>query len=150
MLQIRWPSLPDFTGWANSASGIKLPKVKAHEIEAQPEKRARTLKHLLKANHINHSIIYNNLRFHNHLPHILGSSYILGAEAEELNHISEAESKHLEPWTDSPAEIARHDWRDFLGKREYASRISISHLTGRLTRTLDTSEHLSTSSRISS
>ena len=43
MLQIRWPSLPDFTGWANSASGIKLPKVKAHEIEAQPEKRARTL-----------------------------------------------------------------------------------------------------------
>lgn len=119
MLQIRWPSLPDFTSWASSASGIKLPKVKAHEIEAQPEKRARTLKHLLKANHINHSIIYNNLRFHNHLPHILGSSYILGADADELNHISEAESKHLEPWADSPGEIARHDWRDFLGKREY-------------------------------
>lgn len=119
MLQIRWPSLPDFSSWASSASGIKLPKVKAHEIEAQPEKRARTLKHLLKANHINHSIIYNDLRFHNHLPHILGSSYILGADADELNHISEAESKHLEPWTDSPGEIARHDWRDFLGKREY-------------------------------
>ena len=149
MLQIRWPSLPDFTGWANSASGIKLPKVKAHEIEAQPEKRARTLKHLLKANHINHSIIYNNLRFHNHLPHILGSSYILGAEADELNHISEAESKHLEPWTDSPAEIARNDRRDFLGKREYASRIVATFSTGRLTLVPDTSEHLSTSSRIS-
>jgi hypothetical protein len=148
MLQIRWPSLPDFTGWANSASGIKLPKVKAHEIEAQPEKRARTLKHLLKANHINHSIIYNNLRFHNHLPHVLGSSYILGAEADELNHISEAESKHLEPWKDSPAEIARHDWRDFLGKREYAIWTPIAHLTGRLTRVSDTSERLSTSSRI--
>ena len=120
MLQIRWPSLPDFSSWASSASGIKLSKVKTHEIEAQPEKRARTLKHLLKANHINHSIIYNDLRFHNHLPHILGSSYILGAEADELNHISEAESKHLEPWKDSPGEIARHDWRDFLGKREYA------------------------------
>ena len=120
MLQIRWPSLPDFSSWASSASGIKLPKVKAHEIENQPEKRARTLKHLLKANHINHSIIYNDLRFHNHLPHILGSSYILGADSDELNHISEAESKHLEPWTDSPGEIARHDWRDFLGKREYA------------------------------
>lgn len=119
MLQFKLPSLPDFSSWTGGAGGIKLPKVKAHEIEAQPEKKARTLKHLLKANHINHSIIYNNLKFHNHLPHVLGSSYILGAESDELNHISEAESKHLEPWKDSPGEIARHDWRDFLGKREY-------------------------------
>jgi hypothetical protein len=119
MLQIRWPSLPSFSDWANSAAGIKLPKVTAHEIEAQPEKRARTLKHLLKANHINHSIIYNNLRFHNHLPHILGSAYILGADSDQLNHISEAESKQLEHWDDSPGEIARFDWREFLGRREY-------------------------------
>jgi hypothetical protein len=134
MLQIRWPSLPDFSSWASSASGIKLPKVKAHEIENQPEKRARTLKHLLKANHINHSIIYNDLRFHNHLPHILGSSYILGADSDELNHISEAESKHLEPWADSPGEIARHDWKDFLGKREYASIMIVLRPTRTLTR----------------
>ena len=103
----------------NLGPGIKLPKVPTHSIEANSDKRARTLKHLLKANHINHSVIYNSLRFHNHTPHILSSSYILGADSDELNHIYEAESKHLEPWRDSPGEISQHDWRDYLGKREY-------------------------------
>jgi hypothetical protein len=100
-------------------SGIKLPKADIHDIEERPEKRARTLKHLIKANHINHSIIYNKLRFHNHTPHILGSAYILGADADELNHVYESESKHLEAWVDSPGEISRDDWREFLGRREY-------------------------------
>lgn len=36
-----------------------------------------------------------------------------------MSHIYDAEAKHLEPWKDSPGEIAKHDWRDFLGKREY-------------------------------
>jgi hypothetical protein len=113
--QFRLPSLPS---WPSFGGGIRLPKIEAHDIEERPEKRARTLKHLLKANHINHSIIYNQLRFHNHTPHILGSAYILGADHEELTHIYEEESKNLEPWRDSPGEIAKHDWRDYLGKRE--------------------------------
>jgi hypothetical protein len=33
--------------------------------------------------------------------------------------IYEKESKNLEPWEDSPTEISREDWRDYLGKREY-------------------------------
>lgn len=115
MFQFRLPSFPTFS----FGSGINLPKPDVHPIEERPEKRARTLKHLLKANHINHSVIYNSLRFHNHTPHILGSAYILGADSDQLNHIYEAESKHLEPWKDSPGEISEHDWRDFLGKREY-------------------------------
>ncbi len=106
--------------WFSAGSGaIKIPKAQVYDVEAKPEKRALTLKHLIKANHINHSVIYNDLRFHNHTPHILGSAYILGADAEELNHIYDAESRHLEPWKDSPGEISRHDWRDFLGKRNY-------------------------------
>ncbi|KAK4545734.1 hypothetical protein LTR36_002688 [Oleoguttula mirabilis] len=117
MFQFRFPQLPAFS--LPTAGGIKLPKTEVHDIEERPEKRARTLKHLLKANHINHSVIYNELRFHNHTPHILGSAYILGAESEDLNHIYDAESKHLEPWQDSPGEISEHDWRHFLGKREY-------------------------------
>ncbi|KJX93532.1 hypothetical protein TI39_contig4297g00012 [Zymoseptoria brevis] len=116
MFQFRLPQLPS---WSLPGSGIKVPKAEVHDIEERPEKRARTLKHLLKANHINHSIIYNQLRFHNHTPHILGSAYILGADADELNHLYEAESKHLEPWVDSPGEISRDDWREFLGKKEY-------------------------------
>ena len=116
MLQFKLPSLPSFGNLFQS--GINIPKPEIHDVEERPEKRARTLKHLLKANHINHSIIYNQLRFHNHTPHILGSAYILGADADQLNHIYEAEGKNLEPWHDSPGEIAKHDWRDYLGKRE--------------------------------
>ncbi|TKA71499.1 hypothetical protein B0A55_06482, partial [Friedmanniomyces simplex] len=119
--------LPNFSAWSlPTGTAIKLPKAAVHDIEERPEKRARTLKHLLKANHINHSVIYNELRFHNHTPHILGSAvcvsntmYIYGADSDELNHIYDAESRHLEPWRDSPGEIAKHDWRDNLGKREY-------------------------------
>ena len=53
-------------------SGLKIdiPLVEVHDIEENPEKRARTLKHLLKANHINNSIIYHHLQFHNHAPHV--------------------------------------------------------------------------------
>ncbi|KAK0278068.1 hypothetical protein LTR35_009390 [Friedmanniomyces endolithicus] len=110
MFQFR---LPNFSAWSlPTGTAIKLPKATVHDIEERPEKRARTLKHLLKANHINHSVIYNDLRFHNHTPHILGS-------ADQLSHIYDAESRHLEPWRDSPGEIAKHDWRDNLGKREY-------------------------------
>ncbi|KAK3113019.1 hypothetical protein LTR53_010108 [Teratosphaeriaceae sp. CCFEE 6253] len=117
MFQIR---LPNFSGWSlPTGGGVKLPKAKVHDIEERPEKRARTLKHLLKANHINHSVIYNELRFHNHTPHILGSAYILGADSDQLSHIYDAEGRHLEPWRDSPGEIAKHDWRDNLGNREY-------------------------------
>ncbi|KAK1089568.1 hypothetical protein LTR48_000432 [Friedmanniomyces endolithicus] len=110
MFQFR---LPNFSAWSlPTGTAIKLPKATVHDIEERPEKRARTLKHLLKANHINHSVIYNDLRFHNHTPHILGS-------ADQLSHIYDAESRHLEPWRDSPGEIAKHDWRDNLGKRKY-------------------------------
>lgn len=116
MLTFRLPSLPS---WGQFLGGIRIPKAEVHDVEERAEKRARTLKHLLKANHINHSIIYNQLRFHNHTPHILASAYILGADHDHLNDIYDAESKHLEGWVDSPGEIARHDWRDFLGKREY-------------------------------
>lgn len=49
---------------------IDLPPVDIHDVETAAEKRPRTLKHLLKANHANYSIIYHELRFHNHTPHV--------------------------------------------------------------------------------
>lgn len=116
MFQFKLPALSSFL--PATSGPVKVSKAEVHDVEENPDKRARTLKHLLKANHINHSVIYNELRFHNHAPHILGSAYILGADSNQLNHIYDAESKNLEPWKDSPGEIALHDWRDFLGKRE--------------------------------
>lgn len=98
---------------------IDLPSVEIHNVETAPEKRPRTLKHLLRANHVNHSILYHDLRFDNHLPHILGSAYILGASPDQLNHIYDEEAKELEAWKPSPGEISFEDWRDYLGEKEY-------------------------------
>ncbi|KAI0387526.1 hypothetical protein F5Y04DRAFT_240422 [Hypomontagnella monticulosa] len=98
---------------------IDIPSVEVHNVETAAEKRPRTLKHLLRANHANYSILYHNLEFHNHMPHILGSAYLLGADVQKLHKIYDVESQTLEPWTPSPAEIAQDDWRDFLGDPKY-------------------------------
>jgi Questin oxidase-like len=102
-----------------SAQSIDIPSVEIHDVETAPEKRPRTLKHLIRANHVNHSIIYHNLQYHNHMPHLLGSAYLLGASVDQLQKIYDAESKELEEWKDSPGEISDGDWRDYLGDRRY-------------------------------
>ncbi|KAH8149563.1 uncharacterized protein LAJ45_06192 [Morchella importuna] len=104
---------------AEQAPYTGLPPIATVDYETSPEKRDRTLKHLLRANHQNYSVLYSQLRFHNHLPHALGSAYLLGAGADTLNGMYEEEIRHLEPWVDAPGEISRHDWRDFLSMREY-------------------------------
>jgi Questin oxidase-like len=98
---------------------IDLPSVEIHDIETNSDRRARCLKHLLKANHVNYSIIYHNLQFDNHTPHILSSAYLLGADENHLRRIYDAEAAQLEPWVDSPSEIVQDDWRDFLGDKRY-------------------------------
>jgi hypothetical protein len=102
-----------------SAQSIDISAVEIHDVETAPEKRPRTLKHLIRANHVNHSILYHNLRYHNHMPHLLGSAYLLGANVDQLQKIYDEESKELEGWKDSPAEISDADWRDFLGDKRY-------------------------------
>ncbi|CAI6331567.1 unnamed protein product [Periconia digitata] len=115
--------IPSFLGsQTESGSRVDIDPVEIHNVETAADKRPRTLKHLLKANHVNHSIIYHNLTFHNHTPHILGSAYILGGTSEHLNAIYEKEDGELEPWKDSPGEISQDDWREFLGRREYGNR----------------------------
>ena len=51
-------------------TSINLNPAEIYDIEAKSDKRARSLKHLLKLNHVNHSILYHNLSFHNHMPHV--------------------------------------------------------------------------------
>jgi hypothetical protein len=104
--------------FGSSSRPIDLKAVPVHSIETSTDRRARRLKHLIKANHANHAVLYHNLEFDNHLSHILGSAYVLGATPEHLNDIYDNETKELEPWRDAPAEISLHDWRVFLGKRE--------------------------------
>lgn len=104
---------------SGNAKSIDLAPVEVHNVETVADKRPRTLKHLIRANHVNHSILYHNLQFDNHMVHILCSAYLLGASPEQLHHIYDIEAKSLEPWKESPQEIAENDWRDFLGDKRY-------------------------------
>lgn len=108
-----------FTPSSYASQSIEVPSVETHDVETAPEKRPRTLKHLIRANHANHSIIYHNLQYHNHMPHLLGSAYLFGASVDQMQHIYDEDSKELEEWHDSPAEISDADWRDFLGDKRY-------------------------------
>lgn len=36
-----------------------------------------------------------------------------------LHRIYESEAKDLDRWTDSPAEVSKDDWRDYLGYPKY-------------------------------
>lgn len=117
------------TSPTSDSNQISLAPVRIHDTETDTtssassvtdKKRLRRLKHLLKLNHANHAILFNHRQFHNHLPHLLGSAYILGADAEHLNDVYDSESQSgLVPWEDSPGEVSRDDWRAYLGKREY-------------------------------
>lgn len=113
------PILGKITGIGSGSRSINLPSVDVDQVETNPDKRARCLKHLIKANHVNYSVVYHNLQFDNHNPHILASAYFLGANDIQLNEIYEKEIKELEPWKSSPAEVTDLDWQDFLGDRRY-------------------------------
>jgi hypothetical protein len=70
-------SVPSFLRVGGSSYlKVDLPSVQIHDIETAAEKRPRTLKHLLKANHANYSVIYHDLRYHNHTPHVCYSNDI--------------------------------------------------------------------------
>ncbi|EQL03853.1 cell cycle checkpoint protein RAD17 [Ophiocordyceps sinensis CO18] len=99
---------------------VNLAPVQVHQIETNPDRRARCLKHLLKANHVNYSIAYSdNLISGNCSPHLLSTAYLLGASEVKLHALYEEGIKSLEPWTPSPAEIVDLDWTDFLGDKRY-------------------------------
>lgn len=53
-----------------STPAVKLRPVEVHDVQTAKDKSARTLKHLLKLNHVNFAILYNDLAFHNHMPHV--------------------------------------------------------------------------------
>ncbi|KAI9797383.1 MAG: hypothetical protein M1825_006012 [Sarcosagium campestre] len=52
-------------------------------------------------------------------PQILSSAYLLGSDSEHLNKVYDEEARSLEPWRDSPGEVSKHDWRDYLGDQRY-------------------------------
>ncbi|ODA83971.1 hypothetical protein RJ55_02489 [Drechmeria coniospora] len=103
-----------------ASTSIDLPSVESHRLEDDPDRRARCLKHLLKANHVSHSIADSSVGcFHNQIVHLLCTAYLLGATDVQMQDMYETEIKCLKPWTPSPAEVINEDWIDLLGDKQY-------------------------------
>lgn len=98
---------------------VNLSPTEVYSVETNPDKRARTLKHLLKANHVNHALLYRRLQFDNHMVYGLCTAYQLGAGPEQLHYIYNEEAKLLLPWPDSPGQIAEDNWQDCVGDKNY-------------------------------
>ncbi|KAG6236520.1 hypothetical protein E4U24_007750 [Claviceps purpurea] len=108
-------------GGGSRVQAIPVPPVEVHHVETDPDRRARSLKHLLKANHVNYSLVSSQLRYDNQNAQILSSAYLLGATPNQLHDIYETQASEskLEAWTPSPAELMDSDWADFLGDKQY-------------------------------
>ncbi|KAI5808092.1 hypothetical protein DFH27DRAFT_544370 [Peziza echinospora] len=101
---------------------VRLPPVEVVDVEQLHDKRDRAMRHLVRLNHLEHAVLYGGYRgfkFHNHLPHHLGSAYLLGANEKQLHDIFDEEAKDMEPWTPSPSEVTEEDWRKYLGDHNY-------------------------------
>lgn len=70
MLQFSLPTFNPLKLFSSEKQVIDLAPVKTHDIDSAQEKSARALKHLLKLNHANYAILYNDRKFHNHAPHV--------------------------------------------------------------------------------
>jgi hypothetical protein len=77
------------------------------------------LNKLLSHSFINYQILYNELSFHNHNSHHLGSLYLIGASDDQLEKAYETMCRELDPYEISPEEITLSNWRKHLGNRHF-------------------------------
>jgi hypothetical protein len=62
--------LPSFLGGRSQQRTIEIDPLPQHDIEHNPERRARTLKQLLKANHSHNQLFYHDLELVNQAPDV--------------------------------------------------------------------------------
>lgn len=113
------PSVFSYFTAGAAPRAVELEPAETHNLETSTDKTAKSALYLIKANHVNHPILYNKNKFHNHAAHILSSAYLLGATEDQLRAIYETESADLGAWTPSPAEVIDEDWMDFRGDKAY-------------------------------
>ncbi|CZR65089.1 uncharacterized protein PAC_14989 [Phialocephala subalpina] len=83
---------------------------------------SKTLHRLLQESHASLALLRDpNLMFHSHMPHVLGSSYLLGASSSKLEEIYNYEAGTLKPINSQfiLGGITQKNWRDFLAHKEY-------------------------------
>ncbi|KAK7207527.1 hypothetical protein BZA70DRAFT_17501 [Myxozyma melibiosi] len=104
-------------GYNPNRPELPKPLPRPKKKESTPQEK---LHQLLRANHASYAVLYHDREYHNHMPHLLGSAYLLGAEIYQLMELYEDYSSKLESWKeDSPQEVTHFDWREFYGQREF-------------------------------
>ncbi|KAI5120443.1 hypothetical protein M0805_009905 [Coniferiporia weirii] len=74
---------------------------------------------LLKCNHEQFHIFFNEKGFINHITHHLYANYALGAPPEALEAVYKAEEKSQRLAFDSPGDITNSNWIEHLGDERY-------------------------------
>ncbi|KAJ5177170.1 uncharacterized protein N7482_003047 [Penicillium canariense] len=113
-------------------SSVRLPSPAAclQELDPVPildgsvsPEEGNKLEELLEEGHATTAPLRNpKLIFHNHLPHVLGSAYALGANIDQLDELYEHEIKGLVHSDDveMPGDsITPPKWRDFLNRKSH-------------------------------
>ncbi|KIW30993.1 uncharacterized protein PV07_02678 [Cladophialophora immunda] len=111
---VRLPSPTDRT---------ELEPAPIYDVYELSDDRTQTLRGLLEKGHTTVAPLRNpQLILHSHLPHLLGSAYVLGADGEQLTKTYEHDIKSLVRIDETFVrgdKITRGNWRQFLGNKEY-------------------------------
>lgn len=98
--------------------GIGLAVPDAYNLKKPTAESTRKLDQLIKGNHNSYAVLFNNRKFHSHLPHIIVSAYCLGATPEQLTALYDNQAETLTPWSNEPVEtLTDDDWRSYLGDK---------------------------------
>ncbi|CAF1096970.1 unnamed protein product [Adineta steineri] len=82
------------------------------------------LNKLLSQSFATYQVLFNELSFHNHTAHHLGSLYLLGASDEKLEKAYKTMCADLDPHVPSPEKITLSNWRNFLGNKHFCKGYS--------------------------
>ncbi|KNG86171.1 hypothetical protein ANOM_005535 [Aspergillus nomiae NRRL 13137] len=101
-----------------------LPSVSSVDLQSLPDERSKTVYSLMQRNHQDHAVLSEpRLIFHNHVPHMLGSAYLLGYPSEKLVKMYHNDCSPLKSLNDIHIRtgITQDNWRQFLGKKKYTA-----------------------------
>lgn len=100
--------------------GLGLQPPATYNLPKPTAESLRKLHQLIKGNHNSYAVLFNERKYHSHLPHIIVSAYFLGATPQQLTAIYDNQAETLVPWKDSHDEVlVDDDWRTHLGDKKY-------------------------------
>ncbi|KAH6665509.1 MGS207 protein [Halenospora varia] len=105
-----------------SSQQTGLSTVPTHDLGKLSDLPSQTLHRLPQENHASLALLHApNLMFHSHMPHVLGSSCLLGASSSKLEEIYNHEAETLNPINSQfiLGGVTQQNWRDFLARKEY-------------------------------